>query len=230
MNPEKIVDDAASLLTVWVAGWAACRGFSTAPEGRFPSALRTDRDSAWEYFAYEPTEEEFTGLAAKTAAAPGRILTILSDDALRYSAMASKHGLALSPVPQMMMLVDMTTQDAEDPWLADDDLSLETSYEDGIYRAVVRSDTEVAASGQMSVVDSTAVFDKIETDAQFQRRGLGSLIMKALAAQAPTHDVTEGLLLASADGQKLYSHLGWNSLTPVMMFSVAGDEGDLSLS
>ncbi|MEO8284275.1 MAG: GNAT family N-acetyltransferase, partial [Pseudarthrobacter sp.] len=64
---------------------------------------------------------------------------------------------------------------------------------------------------------------------KYQRRGLGSFIMKALAAQAFEHDVEAGLLLASLDGQKLYSHLGWSTVCHVVMLS-ASDEGlDLSV-
>ena len=41
-----------------------------------------------------------------------------------------------------MMIVDMETQDAEDPWLSDDDLKLETSGSGGVHHAVVRADDE----------------------------------------------------------------------------------------
>jgi hypothetical protein len=55
--------------------------------------------------------------------------------------------------------------------------------------------------------------------------------MKALAAQAFEHDVQNGLLLASLDGQKLYSHLGWDVVCHVLMMSVSTGEGsDLSVA
>jgi GNAT superfamily N-acetyltransferase len=128
------------------------------------------------------------------------------------------------------MIVDMETQDAEDPWLSDDDLSLTTSTQDGVHYAEVRSGDAVAASGRVYVVGETAVFDKIITEPGFQRRGLGSFIMRALAAQAFEHDVNSGLLLASLDGQKLYSHLGWTTVSRVLMLSASDDGDDLSLS
>jgi len=94
---------------------------------------------------------------------------------------------------------------------------------------VVHSGEKVAASGRVFVVDGTAVFDKIVTEPDFQRRGLGTFIMKALAAQAFSHHVENGLLLASLDGQKLYSHLGWDVVCHVLMMSASGTEGsDLS--
>jgi GNAT superfamily N-acetyltransferase len=230
MSPETMVNDITGLLDVWVAGWAGCRGYRTSSEGRFPAAFRADATGEWEFFASEPTDAEFAGLAAKTAEVPARVLTILTNDLARYSALARQHGLNVTSDSQAMMIVDMETQDAEDPWLSDDDLALTTSSEDGVQYAVVRSGDAVAASGRVFVVGETAVFDKIITEPAFQRRGLGSFIMRALTAQAFEHDVHSGLLLASLDGQKLYSHLGWSTVSRVLMLSASHDGSDLSLS
>ncbi|HYH76515.1 MAG TPA: GNAT family N-acetyltransferase, partial [Arthrobacter sp.] len=154
---------------------------------------------------------------------------VLTNDVARYTALAEKHGLNVTSDSQTMMIVDMETQDSEDPWLSDDDLSLATSELDGVHHAVVRSGDDVAASGRVFVVGDTAVFDKIVTEPAFQRRGLGSFIMKALAAQAFEHDVESGLLLASRDGQKLYSHLGWSNVCRVLMLSESDEGSDLSV-
>jgi len=230
MSPETLVEDITGLLEVWVAGWAGCRGYRTSTEGRFPAALRADTTGEWEVFASEPTEDEFAALAVRTTESPARVLTILTNDPSRYTALAARHGLNVTSDTQTMMIVDMETQDAEDPWLSDDDLSLSTFEQDGVHYAEVRSGDAIAASGRVFVVGDTAVFDKIITQPAFQRRGLGSFIMRALAAQAFGHDVRTGLLLASADGQKLYSHLGWTTVARVLMLSASHDGTDLSLS
>jgi hypothetical protein len=230
MSPETMVEDITGLLEVWVAGWAGCRGYQTSKEGRFPAALRADTSGEWQYFASDPTGDEFAALAARTAEAPGRGLTILTNDLARYSSLGTQHGLNVTSDSQTMMIVDMETQDAEDPWLSDDDLAFSTSEQNKVHYAEVRSGDSLAASGRVFVVGDTAVFDKIITEPGFQRRGLGSFIMRALAAQAFEHDVTTGLLLASVDGQKLYSHLGWSTVSRVLMLSASQDGADLSLS
>ncbi|MCO4239504.1 GNAT family N-acetyltransferase [Pseudarthrobacter raffinosi] len=229
MSPDALVEDITRLLEVWVAGWAGCRGYQTSVEGRFPAALRADTSGEWEYFAHDPSENEFAALAAKTAEAPARVLTILTNDVARFSALAQKHGLNVTSASQAMMIVDMATQDTEDPWLSDDELNLVTSQLDGVHHAVVRSSDTVAASGRAFVVGETAVFDKIVVQPAFQRRGLGSFIMKALAAQAIGPYVENGLLLASIDGQKLYSHLGWSTVCRVLMLSTSDEGADLSV-
>lgn len=230
MSPETLIEDITGLLEVWVAGWAGCRGYQTSTEGRFPAALRSDTSGEWEYFAADPTDQEFAALAARTAEAAPRVLTILTNDIPRYTALAARHGLNVTSDSQTMMIVDMETQDAEDPWLSDDDLSLTTSTHHGVHYAEVKSGEALAASGRVFVAGETAVFDKIITEPAFQRRGLGSFIMRALAAQAFEHDVQTGLLLASIDGQKLYSHLGWSTVSQVLMLSASHDGSDLSLS
>lgn len=234
MTPDATVEDNASLLEVWVAGWAGCRGYQTRKQGRFPAAFRADTTHDWEYFAHDPSDAEFAELAAKTAEAPARILTILSNDVARFNFLAHQHGLKVTSASQAMMIVDMDTQDTEDPWLSADDLSLTTSETNGVHQAVVHSGETIAASGRVFVVGHTAIFDQIITDPAFQRRGLGSFIMRSLAAQSFEHDVHDGLLLASLAGQKLYSHLGWTTLTHALMLS-GSDEGstessDLSVS
>ncbi|MGG5174850.1 GNAT family N-acetyltransferase [Pseudarthrobacter sp. J1763] len=219
MSTETMIKDTGRLLDVWVAGWAGCRGYKLEKEGRFHAAPRENLDGEFEYFAHDPSDEEFAALAALTLENDKRLLSVLTKDPQRYLALAAAKGLNVSSTSETMMIVDMATQDTEDPWLPDDDLELATSVKDGVHYVVVHAGEKVAASGRVNVVNHTAVFDAIVTDPEFQRRGLGSFIMKSLAAQAFEHDVENGLLLASSDGQKLYAHLGWQQVCNVMVFS-----------
>ncbi|MET3810186.1 GNAT family N-acetyltransferase [Arthrobacter sp. UYEF3] len=229
MSLDAMVEDTTHLLEVWVAGWAGCRGYETRREGRFPAVLRADSTREWEYFAHDPSDAEFADLAARTVGVPARILTVLTNDTARFISLARQHGLNVNSASQTMMIADMETQDSEDPWLPDDDLRWVPSTAGGVHHAVVYAGEEVAASGQVFVADHTAVFDKIVTEPGFQRRGLGSFIMRALAAQTFEHDVEGGLLLASLDGQHLYSHLGWTLVCHVLMLSSSDEGADLSV-
>ena len=214
------MEDIDSLLDVWVDGWAGCRGYTVERVGAFPAVDRDDSVKAREFFAVDPSEQDFADLAQQTRDVPGRLLTVLTRDPQKYLALGDAQGLFLNSTSQSMMIVDMDTQDTEDPWLPDDDLEVSYTMVDGCHRAEVRSGDVVAASGRVFVADGTvAVFDQIVTHDDFRRRGLGSFIMKSLAARSFEHPVEIGLLLASADGRHLYSHLGWQEVCAVVMLS-----------
>ncbi|HWU74376.1 MAG TPA: GNAT family N-acetyltransferase [Sphingomonas sp.] len=69
---------------------------------------------------------------------------------------------------------------------------------------------EEAARGRIVAVDGLIVFDRIRTADQYQRRRLGSAIMRALAAEARQSGVKEAMLCATPAGRELYTSLGWS--------------------
>ncbi|MFF0266794.1 GNAT family N-acetyltransferase [Kribbella sp. NPDC004536] len=77
------------------------------------------------------------------------------------------------------------------------------------YVRLLAPDGAVAAHGMMAVVGSGAVMHDIQTDPEHRRRGLGSVVMGALAERAVARGAQTGLLMATADGFHLYTKLGW---------------------
>jgi predicted GNAT family N-acyltransferase len=71
---------------------------------------------------------------------------------------------------------------------------------------------QLMACGRMSIWKGCAVFDQIETQENCRRNGLGSIVMLALDEIATHANVHERLLVATEDGRKLYSSLGWEVL------------------
>ncbi|MFI6293920.1 GNAT family N-acetyltransferase [Nonomuraea sp. NPDC050790] len=80
---------------------------------------------------------------------------------------------------------------------------------------LLTGDGEVAARGQIALTGATGVVDQVETAAEHRRRGLGSVVMKALSSAAAERGASTGVLLATADGRALYSTLGWRLHTVV---------------
>lgn len=74
---------------------------------------------------------------------------------------------------------------------------------------------EVAARGQFAVAGTTAVVDQVETAEGHRRRGLGTVVMRTIAVTAASMGARTGVLVATAQGQALYSTLGWSLHTPV---------------
>ncbi|MBB6346508.1 GNAT superfamily N-acetyltransferase [Nonomuraea muscovyensis] len=74
---------------------------------------------------------------------------------------------------------------------------------------------EVAARGQLAIAGGTAVVDQVETAGHHRRRGLGTVVMRALAAHAAAGGAGTGVLVATPAGRSLYETLGWCVHTPM---------------
>lgn len=81
----------------------------------------------------------------------------------------------------------------------------------------VLKDGEEAASGLMAVVGEDAVAHRIETAEAHWRRGLGSVVMGALAREAVKDGAKTGLLFSSTDGVHLYRKLGWEKVSDLVV-------------
>jgi len=88
---------------------------------------------------------------------------------------------------------------------------------DGLCRAEIDApDGALAASGNCGLGGAYGTFDKIVTDEVHRRRGLGSVIMQALTTAALARGATDGILIATPDGQALYRALGWSDVGEVV--------------
>ncbi|TQF07472.1 GNAT family N-acetyltransferase [Kitasatospora acidiphila] len=86
----------------------------------------------------------------------------------------------------------------------------------GVTRVLVRtSEGHFAARGQVAATGRSAVVDQIETAPGHRRRGLGALVMRTLQDTAHAAGATTGVLVATPDGQALYSTLGWTTHSPM---------------
>ena len=221
----------SELLGIWVEGWASTRRYPVQDIGSFKAVQLTDKSDDWEAFAANPTEQEFADLAAFVSGSSPRLLTVLTDDLHAYRALGEKHGLVELAGDQELMIMDFEGKDVEAPWLNDDELRLTTDYEDhSATVTVATTDGRLAARGHVGVAHGYAVFDRIVTEPAFRRRGLGSFIMRALTAAMSEHNLDQGLLIASTDGQHLYHHLGWTDVSGVLVFTNPGTSNGASLS
>ncbi|MCC9203984.1 GNAT family N-acetyltransferase [Arthrobacter sp. zg-Y769] len=212
----RALDD--DLLETWVSGWAQARGYRTRHEGRFPAALLHDRTNDWEYFALEPSHDEFAALASSARHSPTRLFTIVTTRVNEIHGAASVYGLQIRSTDEVLMTAEMDGQDVEAPVLPWDNLDVESTHENGVGAVTVLDEGQPIAQGRMAVIDGYAVFDRIVTEPAYRRRGLGSYVMRALTTMALEDDADAGLLIASLDGQELYRYLGWESLAAVVMF------------
>lgn len=103
---------------------------------------------------------------------------------------------------------------------ADETRSLLDGYRMELHQAgpvtqvhVVASTGDLAASGCAAETADVFIYDRIETAPDHRRKGLGVVVMNALASARKSFDVPQ-LLVATEDGRSLYERLGWTVMGP----------------
>ena len=214
--------ETAALLKTWIRGWAASRGRpAPEPDGDgwcvevglpqqvrrhvFPAACERLRERAetirtpWVYLKACITADAMRALLPPhwTVQAPSFLMAF--DAALPCPARLPD-GYVLA--------VDDSTDGA------------------GRHARIHAPDGTLAADGRVVVVERSAIFDRIGTDAAHRRLGLGRAVMCALHAVANDEGVTHGLLAATLDGHALYTTLGWRVQSPYASAVITGDSNE----
>ncbi len=68
---------------------------------------------------------------------------------------------------------------------------------------------EQASIGRVSLTNDMAVYDRIITEKNHQRKGLATFLLKELEKIVLSRGVTNNLLVATEEGKLLYETLGW---------------------
>jgi GNAT superfamily N-acetyltransferase len=80
-------------------------------------------------------------------------------------------------------------------------------------------DGELAARGFGAAAAGVFIYDRIETNSDDRRKGLGTAVMLALWKAKPEPNARE-LLVATQEGRVLYERLGWQVLSPYSTASI----------
>ncbi|MGW1465426.1 GNAT family N-acetyltransferase [Streptomyces sp. NPDC002308] len=168
-------------------------------------ALRADEDA-----------EALARLAATVAAATRTTwLTVPTLHPGAVEAVFATAGLEVLHRAEWLMTTDLTAHPQHAPAAP---YEREVRTEGPVTVVTLRTPSgELAANGTIAVVGTDAIADRIETYAAHQRRGLGSAVMSALAEAAVAQGARTGLLIASKEGQLLYSSLGWRHEADVLI-------------
>ncbi|CAM5492856.1 GNAT family N-acetyltransferase [Novosphingobium sp. FGD1] len=77
----------------------------------------------------------------------------------------------------------------------------------------------LAASGYAAETRGVVIYDRIVTEPEHRRKGLGHALMLTLH-DARQHPSSPELLVATEDGRALYSALGWETISPYSTASI----------
>lgn len=77
----------------------------------------------------------------------------------------------------------------------------------------------LAARGYAAETSEAFIYDRIVTEAEHRRKGLGHIVMATLRS-AKQNSTNPELLVATEDGKALYSTLGWETISPYSTASI----------
>lgn len=200
--------DLPDLVTSWVHGWAVSRAAPTPVA--VPQGWRVNVGAPGHrlrYVLHTPDEQSLSQLGARQNA-PGTWIKVAADPAYLRAAL-----------PPQWTMADtgffMTTPLTDDADMPPTPYTIRTTITDVVVAAVLDATGTPVASGRLAPAGVIGVIDQVETAPAHRRRGLGKIVMRLLGHHAVQLGMHTGALVATDDGRKLYSTLGWTVRTPI---------------
>jgi GNAT superfamily N-acetyltransferase len=192
------------VLGAWVRGWALSRA-TPAPVAEL-DGYRVEVGLPGHRVRYLLRAPATVSSRARTVAAPG---TWLKTCGSRSAVLPALTPAWVAGETEYLMAFEGALPPAAVPA----PYSVAVTGAGPVWEVVVSSDEAVAARGRIAVAGGVAVFDKIETEPEHRRRGLGRVVMHRLGEAAGARS---SALLASEAGRGLYSALGWRVASDVV--------------
>ncbi|MFD8695582.1 GNAT family N-acetyltransferase [Kitasatospora purpeofusca] len=210
----------SGLVRSWVGGWVVSRGAAEPVDEPWGWTVDVGQSAqVARHVLPEPTEPDVRKLVAATTA-PGTWLKVFTDDDTVRPWLGPGWRF---DVPGYLMTVPLAAGGPVVPA----GYTLTTWERGGVVRALVRTGAgHFAARGQLGLAGAVAVADQIETAPAHRRRGLGSVVMRALEDAGHRGGAETGFLVATPEGKALYSTLGWTLRATMASLYYAPDAPD----
>jgi GNAT superfamily N-acetyltransferase len=223
------VSNLRDLIVRWQRGWGVARALPAAEDvggGLRLHCMQPGRDV--EYVALDADDDvpSLTRLADRVAGEHAVTwLTVPTTDPAATGSTLEAAGLIVLKRSEVLMTVDLRGHPRSRPAAPYRVLTQVDPHQgDVVVTATVRHESEgVGARGTMGVTGTDAVADRIETVPAHRRKGLASAIMSTLASSAVEEGADHGILVASEDGQRLYTTLGWQPVADVLIATTPGN-------
>ncbi|WP_438860630.1 GNAT family N-acetyltransferase [Amycolatopsis solani] len=192
------------ILGAWASGWAVSRAVPAPVEE--PDGHRLDVGLAGHRVRYLLRSPSTVASRARTVAAPG---TWLKTCGARASVLAGLTAEWEAGETEYLMTFEGPAPAAAVP----PGYAVAVTGDGPAWDVVVSSEGAPAARGRVAVASGVAVFDKIETEPEHRRRGLGRVVMHRLSTVAGART---SALLATEAGRGLYNSLGWRVVSELV--------------
>lgn len=210
--------DLTDLLTRWARGWAYARGFPR-PE-RVDGGVRVDVGEPGRRVEWVAADEMATlpDLIDAVRVTPVAWLSVVTEDPAGVRPAFLDGGLSAETHEEALMTIVLADHEARE---LPDGYRADIARDGGVITVTVTSAVAggdaVAASGRIAVVGEDAVADRVETETEHRRRGLGAAAMSLLVSAAREAGASQGLLAATEMGEPLYAALGWETRARVVV-------------
>ncbi|SDJ73663.1 Acetyltransferase (GNAT) domain-containing protein [Nocardioides sp. YR527] len=200
--------DLPELVSRWARGWAYARGFPR--PATLPGGVRVEVGQPGRQVEWVATDDADTlaGLVDTARATPEAWLSVVAESPEGVRPWFVEAGLVTDDGEEALMSIDLADQASRE---LPEGYRAEVERDGGVITVTVRSGEAAAADGTIAVIGTDAVADRIRTDPDHRRRGLGGAVMTLLVAAAREAGAGHGLLVASAMGEPLYADLGWRA-------------------
>ncbi|WP_211293664.1 GNAT family N-acetyltransferase [Lentzea kentuckyensis] len=201
------------LVERWHRGWIAADGLTSEYRDGY---LVVDVNRSRRRYEWIATDDAEAAAMAEVVAATTEPnwLSVPTHDPRKVVAAIEAAGMVVARPDETFMKRDLASHPAPEPPAG---YALEVRRDPIIGVRVLTADGEEAASGLMAVVGEDAVAHRISTDEAHRRRGLGSVVMGALAREAVRDGARTGLLFSSTEGVHLYRKLGWEKISDLVV-------------
>ncbi|MGW6935725.1 GNAT family N-acetyltransferase [Lentzea sp. NPDC054927] len=201
------------LVERWHRGWIAADGLTSEYRDGYLVVHVNRPHRQYEWIA---TDDADTAAMARIVAASEEPnwLSVPTHAPEKVAAELEAAGLIVARPDETFMKRALAGHPAPEPPAG---YAVEVTRNPVIQVRVLSADGEEAASGLMAVVGEDAVAHRIETAEAHRRRGLGSVVMGTLVREAVKDGATTGLLFSSTVGVHLYSRLGWERISGLVV-------------
>lgn len=191
------------LVTAWGRGWTVSRN-TGGPTG-IPGGFRVDVGLPGHRVRHvlHTCDADSLGRLGRALTAPGTWIKACVDPAVLRAALPPNWSMDIAGY---LMTVPFTAGTVEP---AAPYTTRMVSEGRTVVATVLDAAGEIAASARLAPAGEFGIVDKVQTEPAHRRRGLGSVVMRALGDHAVRHGMGTGILVATDDGRALYRALGW---------------------